>query len=179
MYRQICVFSVFTAFLMGVTPGFAESSIQELKVSRRGDVNLSCGALSHEAAVMRDVIYSTQDIQDTSQNQSRGISVAGTAASFLIGTVTGGLGIAAAGFLMDENVDDIADQAETMQDSAQQRRALMAGIYEAKGCYGPLDHAMFNPRNEDLIDINSQIEPASGENDYNPAAAKQRKLYND
>lgn len=150
-------------------PAFAENPIRELKVSRRGDVDLSCGQLSAEAETMRAIIFNTQDIRDDSANKSTGINVAGTAASFLIGTVTGGIGLAAAGFLMDENVGDIADNAEKMQDTAQQRRALMAGIYEAKGCYGPLNHAMRNPGDE-FFGI-TDVMPASGEEPALPLKA--------
>ena len=93
-------------------PKAAPVCASELQVSRRGDLEMSCGGLSQEAALMRDIITTTQDIKDNSAMASRGVNVAGAAAGFLVGTVTGGLGIAAAGFLLDEAVDDRAENAD-------------------------------------------------------------------
>ena len=169
-FSHLYKITLFLGFMVFSLSAPAETPIRELKVSKRGDVNLNCGQLSHEADTMRAIIFNTQDIRDNSADQSTGINVAGTAASFLIGTVTGGIGLAAAGFLIDENVGDIANSAERMQDTAQQRRALMAGIYEAKGCFGPLDHAMRNP-GEELYGTVVEVMPAAGEEFENPIRA--------
>ena len=116
--------------------------VQPLEVSRLGDTELSCGSLSQEAAMMRDIIDTTQDIQDSSKMKSNGINAAVGVGSFLIGTVTGGIGFAAAGFLLDQSTKEDANDADSVQDTAQQRRSLMMGIYNAKGCLGPIEHVM-------------------------------------
>src|SRR6056297_3481842 len=126
-----------SAALTGASPALAVDGIEQgaaveaipLQVSRLGDVEMSCGALSEEALTMREIVNTTQDIQDESSLQSYGINAAGALGSFVIGTATGGIGLAAAGFLLDQNVDSKADAAESVQDIAQQRRSLMLGIY--------------------------------------------------
>ncbi|MCB1563764.1 MAG: hypothetical protein KDJ75_09340 [Alphaproteobacteria bacterium] len=115
---------------------------QSLQVSRRGDVDMSCGALSQEAATMRDIILTTQGIKDDSRLKQHGVNAAGAIGGFLIGSVTGGVGLAAAGFLIDHNIGETASDADSVQDIAAQRRALMIGIHTAKGCYGPMEHAL-------------------------------------
>lgn len=145
---------------------FAEESkslqAMELSVSRIGDIEMSCGSLSQEALTMREIINTTQDIKDKSTLQSHGINAAGAVGSFVIGTVTGGIGLAAAGFLLGHNVDEQADTADSVQDVAEQRRSLMMGIYNAKGCFGPIEHAMQNPQELDLMSL-AAVSPASGE----------------
>lgn len=118
-------------------PSFAADTAQ-LTVSRLGDTELSCDELSLEADHMQEIISTKQDIRDETKMRSAGIGVAGTAAGFLIGTVTGGLGLAAAGYLAKEANEEKGDKAENLQDVAEQRRALMKGIFEAKGCEGPI-----------------------------------------
>lgn len=122
-----------------------------MAVSKLGDTTMSCGALSEEAASMRDIVFATQSVKDKSKMRSRSIGVAGAAASALIGTATGGIGLAAVGFLVDNEISNSASKADEMQDIAGQRRSLMMGIYNAKGCHGPLDHAMQNPKDVDPI----------------------------
>lgn len=116
--------------------------ILDFKVSRLGDTEMSCGSLSQEAVLMRDIITTTQDIKDNTKVQNTGITAAGALGSFLVGTATGGVGVAAAGFLLKHAAGEKGEEADTVQDIAKQRRSLMAGIYDAKGCAGPLDHAM-------------------------------------
>ena len=110
---------------------------QRLTVSRLGDVEKTCHELSQEGAYMNDIINGYQDVRDDSRMQTKGISAGTAAGSFLIGTLTGGISFAAAGFAMKENVEQKADHAENVQDVAEQRRSLMVGIFDAKGCYGP------------------------------------------
>ncbi len=114
----------------------------DLQVSRLGDVNLSCGQLSQEAILMRDIILTTQNIKDEGDFQNKGITAAGAVGSFLVGSATGGIGIGIAGYLLKEATNGKTNDADTIQDIAAQRRSLMMGIYNAKGCAGPLDHAM-------------------------------------
>lgn len=95
--------------------------------------------------------------------QSHGITAAGAIGSFLIGSVTGGVGLAVGGLLLDHNVGKNADQADGIQDVAEQRRTLMMGIFNAKGCEGPLEHAMQNPEIFDPLAQLAAIETAAGE----------------
>ncbi len=163
------------------TPAFAQDSLTpdvlELKVSRIGDLEMSCFELSQEALLMKDIVATTQDIKDESSLQKHGITAVGAVGSFLVGTVTGGIGLAAAGFLLDHNVDGKSDTADSVQDVAEQRRSLMLGIHTAKGCYGPLEHAMIDPEPVSLLKLAS-IEPATGEEDYNPHRRKKPR-YNE
>lgn len=177
----ICAFALIS--LTSESPAMATDAqilqARPLQISRRGDTELSCNALSQEAVTMRDIIFTTQDIKDDSKLKRQGISAAGAVGGFLVGTVTGGIGLAAAGFLLDHNIDETAQGADNTQDVAEQRRALMVGIYNAKGCYGPIDHAMQNTpeynkgeeqRQKNDIHL-AAVEPAAGddenENKYN------------
>ena len=95
----------------------------ELEVSRADDLYLECSELSREAATMRDIIFANQEIKDESENQSMGISAAGAVGSMLIGTATGGIGLAAMGFMLDKQTEDRADKADSVQDLAEQTAA--------------------------------------------------------
>lgn len=107
---------------------------REFTVSRVGDLEKSCEGLLQESALMNDIIATTQDIKDTAENQSHGVTAAGAVGSLLIGTMTGGIGLAVGGLLLDHNIDAKAENADQVQDIAEQRRSLMTGIYVAKGC---------------------------------------------
>ena len=65
--------------------------------------------------------------------RKNGIKAAGAIGSFLVGSVTGGVGLAVGGFLLDQGVDEARTNADDFQDTAEQRRTLMMGIYNAKG----------------------------------------------
>ena len=117
-----------------------------LEVSKMGDLEKSCNALSKEALNMHSAIHAMQEIKNASKMQSNGITAAGAVGSFLIGSVTGGIGLAVGGMLLDYNVDENADAADDIQDTAKQRRTLMTGIFNAKGCYGPIEHVMIDPK---------------------------------
>ena len=119
--------------------------LDELLVSREGDIEMQCSALSREALEMRNVIYTTQEMKDNAKIKKHGVTAAAGIGSFLIGTVTGGVGLALGGFLLEQSFGGDASDADKIQDIAEQRRTLMMGIYNAKGCYGPLDHAMQSP----------------------------------
>lgn len=152
-----------------------------LQVSRVGDVELSCGQLSQEAVLMRDIVMTTQDIKDNSDIKNKGITAMGAVGSFFIGSVTGGVGLAAAGYLLKDATEDVAEKADGVQDIAEQRRSLMLGIYNAKGCLGPMDHAMLDKPVQSISAADAAatlaaIEPAAGqhietattESSYNP-----------
>lgn len=136
------------------TPALGNNAndLTALQVSKTGDLNLSCNALSKEAGSMSQIIHTTQDIKNSSEMKSHGVTAAGAVGSFLIGSVTGGIGLAVGGFLMNHNIEEHSDQADKTQDFAEQRRTLMMGIHNAKGCYGPIEHAMQNPAEFDPID---------------------------
>ena len=156
-----------TTFAAAPTSAAETNTNTHLKISRPGDTELSCGALSREATTMRDIINTTQTMQDISKRKSRATAVAGTAASLLIGTVTGGAGLAAAGFFIDNNLSGDANQANTTQQTAQQRRSFVMGIHNAKNCYGPLDHALQTSTKTEKI-ATAKAEPtASPPSQYN------------
>lgn len=162
LVTTLCVLSIITTHTL---PAFAVEAV-ELKISRLGDVNMSCGQLSQEAALMRDIISTTEDIKDKNDLRGNGITAAGAIGSFLVGSVTGGVGLAAAGFLLKNETNEKKEEADDVQDIAEQRRSLMIGIYNAKGCQGPVEHAMRNvtqpePGHTDLS--YAAIEPASGD----------------
>ena len=117
---------------------------------------------------MRDIIYATQDLKDSAKMRKNGIKAAGAIGSFLIGSVTGGVGLAVGGFLLDQGVEEVSTNADEFQDTAEQRRTLMMGIYNAKGCFGPLDHAMQNPEIFDPLAIKiTTATPQRGEYEFN------------
>ena len=162
-------FTVLTAAAIAVAPICAHADTiradENLKidVSQPGDFEMTCEQLWNEAFLMRTIIAQTKEDQDDSKMQSRGIGVAGTAASFLVGTVTGGIGLAAAGFLANRATSNNSEDAELIQEAAQQRRAMIAGIFGAKGCNGPIEDAFTEPRRlpDDAKNVAS-VEPASG-----------------
>ncbi|MCB1533034.1 MAG: hypothetical protein KDJ35_09225 [Alphaproteobacteria bacterium] len=137
---------------------------QSLKVSRVGDTDMGCGQISQEAALMRDIVMTTEDIKDDTNIKNHSITAAGAVGSFLVGTVTGGVGIAAAGFLLKNATEDTKEEADNIQDIAEQRRSLMMGIYNAKGCMGPIEHVMQDHvhEHETLLQL-AGLAPAAGE----------------
>lgn len=153
-------------FTFGFTsPAFAvdTSAGKELQVSRLGDVEMSCGALSREALSMREVEYELDLLKDDAEMQGYGVSAVTGIGGFLIGTVTGGIGFAAAGLLANEAITADAEEAEALQDVASQRKSLMMGIFKAKGCYGPIEHVMQQVTQEpETREALADIEPASG-----------------
>lgn len=164
MHRILCAFAL-TAFLIFPGGGAAWAvEAMTLKVSRLGDTEMSCNQLSQEAVLMRDIIITTEDIQDDTELKGHGITAAGAVGSFLIGSATGGVGLAAAGLLLSHVNDEQAEEAGSIQDTAEQRRALMLGIYNAKGCFGPVEHALRDgrPAPADAIIQIAAVEPASG-----------------
>lgn len=137
------------------------------KVARAGDLELTCQQLVQEASLMRDIIQTTEDTKSDANFNGHAITAVGAIGSFLVGTVTGGLGLAAAGFLVSQEVEGGADQAESVQDIASQRRALMMGIHQAKTCdQAPMKIAMQRAEEKSIRDISAErfasIETASG-----------------
>jgi hypothetical protein len=156
-----------------ITPCFAPTGVwaaSAFEIVQEGDLEMSCNQLSHEALNMQKIVNNTQDIQNDADMQSRGISVAGTAAGFLVGTLTGGIGIAAAGMLAQHASDSEGDEAEDLQDIAYQRRTFMLGIFKAKKCMGPIEHTLLTPEKlGNAIETLTRMETSAG--DENPAPA--------
>lgn len=117
----------------------------KLTISKLGDTELSCAALGKEALAMRSIILDKQGVEKNNEMAGRGIGAAGAVGSLLLGTVTAGVGLAAAGFFATEAVDDQADKADGIKEIAAQRRSLMVGIFNAKGCEGPIEYVMRGP----------------------------------
>lgn len=158
-----------SAYLLGVVAPAYALEAQELQVSRVGDLEMGCGALSQEALLMREIVQTTEDIKDANKLQNHGITAAGALGSFLISSVTGGAGIAAAGFLLKQVNNGDMSEADSVQDIAKQRRSLMMGIYNAKGCFGPMEHVMQDGEldRDPLLEV-AAIEPAAGNDDRKP-----------
>ncbi len=146
-----------TAFAVDTT------STGKMQVTHLGDVDLGCGKLSAEAASMRDVISQHEDMKKDAKMQGYGVNAAAGIGSLIVGTVTGGIGFAAAGFLASEAIDEDAEEAEAVSDVAAQRRSFMMGIFNAKGCYGPIEHVMLEPVEDKTETALMDIEPAAGE----------------
>lgn len=142
-------------------------------VSRPTDLNMDCDQLWNEAFTMKEVIARTQNTRQDSKMQARGIGVLGTAASYLVGTVTGGLSIAAAGMIAKEAASEKEQNAEEIQDIAEQRRALMVGIFNIRKCEGDIDQALVDEKHPDPIQKLADMSPAAG-----PVLPKKRE-YND
>lgn len=160
-----------------ITPFEAQSATNDpfaLKVVRDGDTDLNCQQLVDEALLMRDIIQTTEDVKSDARLNGHAVTAAGAVGSFLIGTVTGGIGLAAAGFLVNQEVEEDAENADNVQDTATQRRALMVGIHKAKGCETSMEAAMIPIEKKSVMDISSErlasIEPAAG---------KQARTYNE
>lgn len=150
-----------------------------LQVTQPDDMNLSCNGLHQEALLMRDIIQTTEELKNQAQMKEHGIKAAGAIGSFLIGSVTGGLGLAAAGFLANNEVESDAKSADAIQDKAEARRSLMVGLYNGKNCLGSIDYVLqddYTSNNFDLAGLNN-IEPASG--DFENSAVRKKPRYND
>jgi hypothetical protein len=138
------------------------SAIEDFTISRKGDLELSCTELYHEAVAMSLIIADTKRIKEQSDMQSRGVSAAGAVGSFLIGSMTGGIGLALGGFLLDQNIEDREENADKIQDIAEQRRTFMMGIYTAQGCEGDIYSMIEKEYPKDAEEI-SAIEPAASD----------------
>lgn len=105
-----------------------------LKVTKQGDLTLSCDELINEAALMRDIIETTEEQKSETELNGAAVKAAGAVGSLVVGGLTGGLGLAAAGLVAGNRVEQDEQSAEFIQDIAHQRRALLVGIYQSKSC---------------------------------------------
>lgn len=148
------------AYATDFTPGF--------QVSQSGDLEKSCHEISQEVSDMELLISHTQNTLDGSEMTNHGVTVAKTVGSYLVGSLAGGIGIIAAGYIVSEAADDRFEEAAAVQDVAEQRRSFMAGIYNARGCVGPLEKKL------------AEIETAAGEETTGAPEPKRRELrYNE
>jgi hypothetical protein len=88
---------------------------------------------------MDEVIRQARETQKESQIANTGVGVAKTVASYLVGSLGGAIGIMAAGYIVGEATDDQAENASDLEDTAQQRRSFMIGVYNARSCVGPVE----------------------------------------
>ncbi len=151
--------------MISFTPACARAAdFPVFEVSQLGDLEKNCHEISHEITAMEDLILDAEQTRQSSAITGAGVSVAKTVGSYFVGTLAGGLGILAAGYLVSEATDDRAENAMALQDNAEKRRSFMEGIYNARGCMGPLEAL-------------ARIEPASGDADAEPKPRVRR--YND
>ena len=142
------------------SPGF--------QVSQIGDLEKTCSEISQEVSDMELLINHTQKTLDDSEMTNHGVTVAKTVGSYLVGSLAGGIGIIAAGYIVSEAADDRFENAAAVQDVAEQRRSFMAGIYNTRGCMGPLEKKL------------ADIETPAGDEDADTPEPKQREpRYND
>lgn len=143
------------------------------KISQTGDSHMDCLEISSEISDMDSIILVAEDkIQDT-KIAGTGVGVAQTVGSFMIGSLGGVLGIFAAGAVIDNAADNKIEKIQEIQSAAEQRRSLMAAMYDVKQCVGPLAKEL------------SLIEPAAGtalekDNFIGPPDLRPHKInYND
>lgn len=141
--RKIIAFICMATFMATHTlPAHAQDDLPHIVVRQPGDTLKTCDELWNEALSMREVIAQTRISQNDNKMTDRGIGAAGAIAGMLIGTATGGIGIAAAGLAARAATEARTEEAEKIQEAAQQRRALMAGIFMVKDCPGPIENAL-------------------------------------
>lgn len=172
----LIVFTIVAAFpFYSSSPQASEWDGTHMEFSKIGDLELSCGALSEEAAAMRTTILEKEDKESAAEMRSHGVNAAAGIGSFLIGTATGGIGFAAAGLLASEAIQSDADESENMKYIAAQRRSLMIGIYKAKACHGPIEHVMLPaPQTEANVQFVAQASAPETFNNLSPASGNVR-----
>lgn len=110
----------------------------QLQIFMPGDDVLDCAGIRQHIASMEEMIVSSDQEQRAAQNTGTGISIAKAIGGFLIGSIPGAIGVMAAGHVASEAAEGKADVAEAREDIAGQRRSMMIGMYNAKGCTGPI-----------------------------------------
>lgn len=159
LIAQICMMLL----LSGTQAGAAGNDLAQ--ISQAGDMEMSCHDISREVSKMESVIGAAEQTLNSSNAAGTGIKVAKTVGSYLVGSLGGALGIMAAGYIVGEATDDKAEDAIAARETAEQRRSFMSGVYNAKGCQGPLELAT--------------IEPAAGESYGPPYRPVRKPRYND
>ena len=145
-----------------------------LQVSMAGDTLLDCTGISNEIVYMESIMTSSDEIQRSAENKGTGISIAKAIGGFLVGSVPGALGVMAVGHVAGEAAEGEAEDAEQLENIAALRRSLMVGMYNAKGCKGPIysqrairSAAIETPAPEPFPAVDpAHIEPAAGGRGY-------------
>lgn len=143
----------------------ADAANAMLAINQVGDIDLTCEEISQEVNDMQDLIQEALNDQDNGNMTKRGMGVVETVGTYAVGSLGGAIGIMAAGLVVSHAANDRVEDAENIIDAAAQRRSFMAGIYNVKGCTGPLDLA--------------DIEPAAGHEKGADASYERKPRYND
>ena len=170
-HRCVAASFVFALMILPVQaadmPYLTNQELLDFQIVRIGDTDRSCQQLSQEAGRMQAIVSDKQLIQDDAHMKTRGIQAAGTIGSVVLGAATAGIGLGVAGFLASEAIASEAEEADTLQDKAAERRSFIVGIYNAKGCTGPIEHVMVD---RDIEQIVTQLAPAAGTHQDRTAA---------
>ncbi len=127
------------AMAAGTTPVPAKKpAAPRLEIYMPGDDRLDCSGIGKEIARMEDMIIRSDAAQQSAENTGTGISIAKAIGGFLIGSIPGAIGVMAAGHVASEAAEGQAEDAEAVEDVAEQRRSMMIGMYNAKTCKGPI-----------------------------------------
>lgn len=164
----------------------------KIEIWMAGDDQLDCGGIREEISAMEEMIIRSDEAQQSAENTGTGISIAKAIGGFLIGSIPGAIGVMAAGHVAGQAAEGQAEDAEAREDIAEQRRSMMIGMYNAKGCKGPIHSnralrsaaiaedapmpAYGNPEDVRRFDP-AAIEPAAGGRGYKVEAHKVN--YND
>lgn len=154
------------AVLLSLCRGAAAADdASAFEVARIGDLDMDCYQISREISAMELLVAQAVEEQESTKMTSTSVAVAKTVGSYLVGTLAGGLGILAAGYIVSEATDDREENAIALQNGAEQRRSFMAGIYNARGCNGPLALAAIQPAAGEEQDDTPQFRPRFQYND--------------
>ena len=163
--------SLLSATLIAPYAAHADEQITQdphaMQIVRQGDLDLTCAQLIEEARLMNDIIQTTEDLKSDAKFNNHAVAAAAGVGSFVVGTLTAGIGLAAAAFMTSQNVEKDEQSAESIQDIAHQRRALMVGIHKATPCEEPIDEIMIEAKTKTLIETSNErlanVEPATGD----------------
>lgn len=149
----------------------AKPALPALEVFMPGDDLLDCRGLNTQITSMEELIYNSDDAQRKAESTGTGISIAKAVGGFLIGSIPGAIGVMAVGHVAGEAAEGEAASAEEQENIAAQRRSMLIGMYNAKGCKGPLHNirALRNATIDETARHPAHIEPAAG-----PTGRRQR-----
>lgn len=120
------------------------------RISQPDDSRMNCSAISSEISEMDNIILTAENGIQNTKIAGTGAGVAQTVGAFMVGSLGGVLGIFAAGAVIDNAADNKVERIQEIQSAAEQRRSLMAALYDIKQCVGPLAKEL------------TLIEPAAG-----------------
>jgi hypothetical protein len=145
-----------------------------LQVAMPGDSLLDCTGISNEIVYMESVMTNSDEIQRQAENKGTGISIVKAVGGFLVGSVPGALGVMAVGHVAGEAAEGEAEDAAQLENIAALRRSMMVGMYNAKGCKGPIysqrairSAAIETPEPAPMAAVDAaHVEPAAGGRGY-------------